>query len=112
MDTVFAVCQQVFPLFWNILRSYLQKRIECNTMEICYEVLKLIENPNSILSSFPNMLLFQFWILQNLDMSNTGKVFKGTLMQIWKSPYMLVFIWNQYPENITFLILRIYPWSL
>ena len=112
MDTVFAVCQQVFPLFWNILRSYLQKRIKCNTMEICYEVLKLIENHNSILSSFPNMLLFQFWILQNLDMSNTGKVFKGTLMQIWKSPYMLVFIWNQYPENITFLILRIYPWSL
>ena len=31
---------------------------------------------------------------------------KGTLMQIWKS-YMFVFIWKQYPENFTFLILRI-----
>ena len=33
--------------------------------------------------------------------------FKGTLMQIWKSPYMFVFIWKQYPANSTFLILRI-----
>ena len=31
---------------------------------------------------------------------------KGTLMQIWKS-YMFVFIWKQYPESFTFLILRI-----
>ena len=28
-------------------------------------------------------------------------------MQIWKSPYMFVFISNQYPENFPFLILRI-----
>ena len=40
-------------------------------MEICCEVLKSIENPNSIFSSFPSMLLFQFWISQNLEMSNT-----------------------------------------
>ena len=31
---------------------------------------------------------------------------KGSLMQIWKSPYMFVFIWNQYPENFAFLILN------
>ena len=33
--------------------------------------------------------------------------FKGTLMQIWKSAYVLVFIWKQYPENFAFLIIRI-----
>ena len=29
---------------------------------------------------------------------------KGTLMQIWKSPYMFVFILKQYPEDAAFLI--------
>ena len=33
--------------------------------------------------------------------------FKGTLMQIWKSPYMFVLIQKRYSENFTFLILRI-----
>ena len=28
-------------------------------------------------------------------------------MQIWKSPYIFVFIKKQYPENFAFLILRI-----
>ena len=28
-------------------------------------------------------------------------------MQIWKSPYMFVFISKQYPKNFAFLILRI-----
>ena len=28
-------------------------------------------------------------------------------MQSWKSPYMLVFMQKQYPENFAFLILRI-----
>ena len=28
-------------------------------------------------------------------------------MQIWKSPYMLVFIYKLYPENFAILILRI-----
>ena len=31
---------------------------------------------------------------------------KGTLMQIWKSPYMFVFIWK-HPESFAVLILRI-----
>ena len=30
------------------------------------------------------------------------------LMQIWKPPYMFVFIQKQYPENFAFLILRIH----
>ena len=34
-------------------------------------------------------------------------IFKGTLMQIWKSHYMFVFTKKQYPENFVFLILRI-----
>ena len=28
-------------------------------------------------------------------------------MQIWKSPYMFVFMQKQYPENFVFLTLRI-----
>ena len=28
-------------------------------------------------------------------------------MQIWKSPYMILFISKQYPESFAFLILRI-----
>ena len=34
-------------------------------------------------------------------------IIKGTLMQNWKSPYMLVFLQEQYPENFSFLILKI-----
>ena len=34
-------------------------------------------------------------------------IFKGTLMQIWKSPYVFVFLWKYYPENFAFLILGI-----
>ena len=32
---------------------------------------------------------------------------KDALRQISKSPYVLVLIWKQYPENLAFLILRI-----
>ena len=32
---------------------------------------------------------------------------KGTLMQIWKSPYMSVLIYKQYSEKFAFLIQRI-----
>ena len=35
------------------------------------------------------------------------EAFKGTLMQIWKSPSMLVLTWKQYSEDFAFLILRI-----
>ena len=34
-------------------------------------------------------------------------IFKGTLMEIWKSLYMFAFIEKKYSENPTFLILRI-----
>ena len=34
--------------------------------------------------------------------------FKGALMQIWKSLYMIVFILKQYSESFAFLILRIF----
>ena len=37
----------------------------------------------------------------------TEEILKGTLIQIWKSPYMLVFTLKQYPENFAFFILRI-----
>ena len=35
------------------------------------------------------------------------KNIKGTLIQIWKSPCIFLFIWKYYPENFVFLILRI-----
>ena len=34
------------------------------------------------------------------------RLLKGTLMQIWKSPYMFVLIQKQYPENFSLLFLR------
>ena len=39
--------------------------------------------------------------------SSFSSHFKGTLMQIWKSAYMFVFIEKYSPENFTFLILGI-----
>ena len=33
-------------------------------------------------------------------------ILKGTIMQIWKSPYMFVFRQKQYLESVVFLILR------
>ena len=35
--------------------------------------------------------------------TDTKSDVKGTLMQIWKSPYMFVFIQEQYPEKFQFL---------
>ena len=32
-----------------------------------------------------------------------SEAIKGTLMRMWKSLYMFVFIQKQYPENFTFL---------
>ena len=35
------------------------------------------------------------------------ELIKGTLMQIWKSLHMFVFILKQYPKNFAFWILEI-----
>ena len=37
----------------------------------------------------------------------SGCYFKGTLMQIWNCPYVDVLLKKYYPENFSFLILRI-----
>ena len=42
-----------------------------------------------------------FFILQ------TSNAIKGTLMQIWNSPCMFLFIYKYYPENFAFLTLRV-----
>ena len=42
-----------------------------------------------------------------VDENVKGSWFKGTLMQIWKSSDIFVFIQNQYPENFALLILKI-----
>ena len=44
-------------------------------------------------------------ILVSLD------IVKGTLMQIWNSPYMLVFLSKQYTENFVFLTIRFLEFS-
>ena len=44
--------------------------------------------------------------IENNSEQRDTKELKGTLLQIWKSPYMFVFILKQYPENFGFLILR------
>ena len=42
--------------------------------------------------------------LLSYDSFISMELLKGTLMQIWKSPYMFLFIWKYYPENFAFLI--------
>ena len=42
-----------------------------------------------------------------MSYSQSASSTKGTLMQIWKSPSMFVFLQKQYSENSAFLILRI-----
>ena len=57
----------------------------------------------------------QLWItvIENASKINKhivygeGLIIKGTLMQIWKSPYKFVFILKRYLENFAFLIQRI-----
>ena len=49
---------------------------------------------------------------KNLKKHNTDyfylmvSILKGTIMQIWKSPYMFVFRQKQYLESVVFSILR------
>ena len=67
-------------------------------------------------SCYLQMVLVAFWDFHHHSyrkgpstfvMFNNGIcLFKGTVMQIWKFPYMFVFIWKQYLENFAFLILR------
>ena len=60
---------------------------------------------------FNRILFDQKFQLQGYEWSillnKVAFTIRGTLMQIWKSPYMFVFIQNQYPENFAFLILTI-----
>ena len=42
-----------------------------------------------------------------MELYKTSPRLEGTLMQIWKFPYLFVFIWKYYPENFVFLILGI-----
>ena len=53
---------------------------------------------------------------QTSNMWSYVTVVRGTLMQIWKSLYMFVFVQNQYPENFHILNPKnsrvICPWSL
>ena len=57
------------------------------------------------LFEFVKLLSYDNYHLKSVKRVRTW--FKGTLMKIWKSPYMFVFIQTQYPKNFAFLILRI-----
>ena len=54
-------------------------------------ILRLYKHKKSCLLGMKDVLIF----------------LKGTLMEIWKSPYMFVFIYKYYRENFAFLILVI-----
>ena len=46
-------------------------------------------------------------ICSTLTIQKNALALKDTLMQIWKSPYIFVFIRKKYAENFAFLFLRI-----
>ena len=45
-------------------------------------------------------------IWRSLFVVRTSAQIKNILMQIWKLPYMFVFIQKQYPESLSFLFPR------
>ena len=67
----------------RLLCFYLRNLFVCNVVQICAAI-----------------------CLKQLGCSTKLHI-KATLMQIWKPPYMFIFIWNKYPENFTFFILKI-----
>ena len=99
-------------MFLEIFSSYehgiIIRKIGNNSSRLCSRTCfcchyGIIENKDLLLNhkSF-------FWQPSNF----LGTIFisirvKDTQMQIWKSLYMVVFIFKQYPENFAFLILRI-----
>ena len=76
------------------------------TVLVCFSVCKFIwyrmhlqwSQLTNLMFEIYKTILLQFKLLFYIE---------GTLMQIWKSPTGFVFIWKQYPENFTFLFLRI-----
>ena len=54
-------------------------------------------------NTFSEMILRKIWIERfSLFISvKSDSHLKGTLMQIWKSPHMFVFIWKKYVEGFT-----------
>ena len=67
-----------------------------------------IESKSTILSAAWNKRhsstpIFRFLV----DFRGIVGVLKGTLLQIWKSPYIFVFTSKQYPKSFLFLVRRI-----
>ena len=69
---------------------------------------KLLAIIHEISSTFDNKLSIKCGMRKSIIYWNATRLqeIKGTLMQIWKSLYMLV-IWKEYPENFAFLIHKI-----
>ena len=99
---------------YNLVKEFVKFGI---SSEIFTDTLNsLIENESVIVNTFRNengelingkSKQLRYWT-NFLELKIPGyENLKGTLMQIWKSPYMIVFISKQYPESFAFLILRI-----
>ena len=88
----------------------LSSQVVSNIFRKSLKFLTNLDIPVSLSCSFPLfkclltlMVSCEIWSILLFSQNS----FKGTLMQIWKPPYMFVFIWKQYPGNFAFLILRI-----
>ena len=53
------------------------------------------------LNEFDTCVKFTFESNKEICISWCRSKFKGTLIQIWKSVYIFVFIWKQYVEDVT-----------
>ena len=91
----------LFNIFVNDIFLFLQKCDQAN-----YTDDSTVYTSGKRVSTIIDYLKHQFTILSKWFYNNF-MVLKGTLMQIWKPPYMFVFIWKQYPEKFAFLLLRI-----
>ena len=115
---------QIKMSIWLHKQEWITKRtFSINKLKSSHLNLKGITSPVVCLINLSNNTLRATYLPKNEDVllasrfthqskgnnhyNSTSNLFKGTLMQTWKSPYMFVFKWKQYPENFTFLFLGI-----
>ena len=88
-----AICQIVNKVLFSML--------------VCFSVCNFISYRMHFYWSHLRILLFKFFKTIVLRFKFLFYI-KGTLMQIWKSPTVIVLKWKQYPNDFTSLILRIF----
>ena len=80
--------------------SYVVQFLTLSGVQGCLTDFEIFTKSQEVWKSWRNVP-WKFYLLH--DAMNI----QGTLMQIWKSPYMFVVIQKQYPAKFTFLILNI-----